>query len=563
MGMLNIVASNIARYSAQILQQNSDGTSLQALPQNGKTLTTSGTGSSLFHTSRTTAADSTLEEADSNSFTPNSVALLPATSTVSYLNIQQLISAGADPSQILPPTQAIGYHPIRQTTLSEGTKELALIFRDGNNTIANNGFETTSLSYEFKTPEQTEDVGLKLASPESSFTTPATFVTPVVIIAPTQIPEPKPSPEPPPVAEKPKPQPEPPITEPEPPTPDPELPTAEKPKPQPEPAEPEPDLPAVITPEVTHISMDTGFSDADGITSDNTLYFFGNSAANCVIEVFIDGISVGFTISNSKGEWVFNHTDTVLPDGNYIITAQSTNEHGIKSPESKDFPILIDTSDPELEPELWDIQGSNGNGASDGFIDDGKLIFSGKAEPDTIVELYIDDISIGTTTTNELGDWRFDNTHINLADGSYTLTLTSFDKAGNSTAMPYEVPFEIVTAWNDFSSFLIEDDSLLTSSSEPNATNSHEYSLLSNLQSEYEAMIISLSQPEPLDLQDVLIDHESASVTQLIPATNLQTELPSTASNDQSHSNELQFGAYNNILLDSLLENHEQTVVHG
>lgn len=535
MGMLNTIASNIARYSTQILQQNTDDASLQALTQNNETLTTSVPDFSLPHTSLKTTADSMTQEAGSSSFTPNFVALLPTTSTTSYLDIQQLISAGADPSQILPSTQAIGYHPIRQVALSEGTKELALIFRDGNHTIASNGFKTAPLAYEFKVPEQAEEAGIKLTSPNLSVATPTTLTPPVVL--------------------------EPQVTQPD---PIPEQPVAEKPKPQPEPEEPEPELPVVITPEVTHISMDTGFSDSDGITSDNTLYFFGNSAANCVIEVFIDGVSVGFTISNNKGEWVFNHTDTVLPDGNYIITAQSTNEYGIKSPESKDFPILIDTSDPELEPELWDIQGSNGNGASDGFIDDGKLIFSGKAEPDTTVELFIDGISIGTTTTNTQGDWNFDNTHTNLADGSYTLTLVSFDKAGNSTAMPYEVPFEIVTAWNDFSSFLIEEDSLLASSSDLNATNSDEFSLLSNLQPEYEAMVVNLNQPESLDLQDVLIDHESASTAQLIPAADQQTELPSsTASNDEHHSSELQLGAYNNILLDSLLENHEQTVVHG
>ncbi|WP_163835954.1 Ig-like domain-containing protein [Spartinivicinus ruber] len=504
----------------------------------------------------TEAQERIINLAGSSGFAPNFVALLNTSTPNSYAAIQQLIDEGADPSKLLPATHAIRSYSFRQELLSEGTKEVAYILRDGNDTIASSGFQTASFTYELKTPGQNEEFSIVLVSPKHSFE-PLAPPLPLPVITPPEPPISEPIP---PTSKKPTPEPS-----------EPEPPTSEKPTPE-EPDEPEPgsetpdsEAPDIITPVVTHISIDTG-NPFDGITSDNTLYFFGTAGEHCTIEVFIDGVSIGFTISNGQGMWVLDYTKNVLPDGDYTITAQSTNLNGTKSPVSENFPITVDTEKP-IEPELWDIRGENGNSAGDGFIDDDQLIFSGKAEPEATIELFLDGTSIGTTTTDSEGNWVFDNTHINLADGSYTLTLTSFDKAGNSTPMPYEVPFEVNTANHDLvsnSNFLVESDNLFTPATETNQSNKNQYdnnNQPNNSQTVEEPTVSSFALPEPLNLQDVLSD-QITEANQLIPIANQSSELPSTASNDEHHNNALLVNNHNN-LMDSLLENYEQNVLHG
>ncbi|MFC3195977.1 Ig-like domain-containing protein, partial [Marinicella sediminis] len=97
---------------------------------------------------------------------------------------------------------------------------------------------------------------------------------------------------------------------------------------------------------ITAISDDNGVSNTDFITNDNTLLINGTGEAGAMVEVFIDGVSVGMALVDGSGNWTFDYTGTALGDGTYALTTEVTDPAGNTSVTSAPVPLVIDTSAP-------------------------------------------------------------------------------------------------------------------------------------------------------------------------------------------------------------------------
>ncbi|RLT88907.1 MAG: hemagglutinin [Ketobacter sp. GenoA1] len=188
----------------------------------------------------------------------------------------------------------------------------------------------------------------------------------------------------------------------------------------------------LAAPIVTAISVDTG-TPSDGITSDNQLVISGTAEANASVEVFIDAGSIGTTTADGSGNWSFDHTGTTLADGSYAITAVASDLSGNTSATSSALNITVDTATPAA-PAVTAITDDTGT-AGDGITSDNQLIFSGTAEANASVEVFVDAGSIGTTTADGSGNWSYDHTGTTLADGSYAITAVATDSSGNGSAI--------------------------------------------------------------------------------------------------------------------------------
>ncbi|WP_157243372.1 PKD domain-containing protein, partial [Algoriphagus resistens] len=96
------------------------------------------------------------------------------------------------------------------------------------------------------------------------------------------------------------------------------------------------------TPDLTDAS-DTGVSNTDNITADNTPTFTGTAEANASVEVFGDGSSLGTTAADGSGIWSF--TSSSFADGTYAITATATDAAGNISSPSAALSITIDQNE--------------------------------------------------------------------------------------------------------------------------------------------------------------------------------------------------------------------------
>ena len=191
----------------------------------------------------------------------------------------------------------------------------------------------------------------------------------------------------------------------------------------------------LAAPSITAISDDTGSSTSDHLTNDTTLILGGTSVADATIEVFLDGASVGTTTANGSGSWSFDHTGTVLADGDYVFTATATSAAtgGVPSQRSAGFAVQVDGTAPGT-PVVTGISTDTGT-AGDGVTSDARLEFHGTAEAGAQVEVFLDTVSIGTVTVDGAGAWSLDHSGTALADGSYAVTAQARDAAGSLSGL--------------------------------------------------------------------------------------------------------------------------------
>ncbi|KZR72726.1 SBBP repeat-containing protein [Prochlorococcus marinus] len=72
-------------------------------------------------------------------------------------------------------------------------------------------------------------------------------------------------------------------------------------------------------------TSDSGISNSDDITNDNTPSFSGTAKAGTSIELFADGISLGSSITDNNSNWAYTvPNDNPLADGSIAITSTST-----------------------------------------------------------------------------------------------------------------------------------------------------------------------------------------------------------------------------------------------
>ena len=91
---------------------------------------------------------------------------------------------------------------------------------------------------------------------------------------------------------------------------------------------------------------------------------------------------------------------------------------------------------------------------------DNTLIFNGNAEPNTTIELTINNSSVGTTTAATNGVWSFDHTSVILTDGTYNVTAKSTDASGNisDTSSVFTIAVSTVDTDGDLIHDFCDDD---------------------------------------------------------------------------------------------------------
>uniref|UniRef100_UPI000833F95E VCBS domain-containing protein n=1 Tax=Rubripirellula obstinata TaxID=406547 RepID=UPI000833F95E len=97
---------------------------------------------------------------------------------------------------------------------------------------------------------------------------------------------------------------------------------------------------------------------------------------------------------------------------------------------SNDVVITYDNVAPDA-PIVQSVSTDSGINGTDGITSDNTLVYNGTAEADSTVEVFVDGSSAGTTTADSNGEWLFDDMGTTVADGTYTITATATDAAGN------------------------------------------------------------------------------------------------------------------------------------
>ena len=153
----------------------------------------------------------------------------------------------------------------------------------------------------------------------------------------------------------------------------------------------------------------------------------GTSVPDVPIRILEGSRLVGGAMSDSTGAWTAI-TDP-LAAGVNDLTAATVNEAGVQSPPSPVLVLTIITTPPPAPPPptLDPASGSGDVSTTPDPVIDG----AGAASGDTVT-VFVDGTTDGTTTSDGSGNWQV--TLPDLADGSYTVTATVTDAAGNISA---------------------------------------------------------------------------------------------------------------------------------
>ncbi|MBV9654589.1 MAG: DUF4214 domain-containing protein [Acetobacteraceae bacterium] len=173
-----------------------------------------------------------------------------------------------------------------------------------------------------------------------------------------------------------------------------------------------------------------------GLTNRGTQTVSGTddpSETGQTVTVFDNGTAVGLATVGDDGSW--QAANVTLSEGDNSLTAQETDAAG-NTGTSAAVLYTLDTVPPTVTPALADDTGLSG---SDGITNDPAL--TGTAEPNRTVTISNGSTVLGTTDADGNGAWSFTP---QLADGTYTLTVSQTDAAGNTGSAP--VTFTLDTA---------------------------------------------------------------------------------------------------------------------
>ncbi|EEJ3229910.1 non-fimbrial adhesin SiiE, partial [Salmonella enterica subsp. enterica serovar Cerro] len=195
----------------------------------------------------------------------------------------------------------------------------------------------------------------------------------------------------------------------------------------------------VVSPKAELDASDDSGAKGDWITNKhNALTLLGTADRFATVNILIDGKTIGVTTADADGNWNFDISRN-LSDNVYKITVESIDPLGRTS--SVDYQLTIDSFTPIPTVMLHDSADSGVKG--DMITKINTPLFTGMAEANAKVSIYVDGVLSGEAIAGDDGVWNFQFTTA-LSDGSHDVTVKVEDIAGN-TASSSAYNFQIVT----------------------------------------------------------------------------------------------------------------------
>ncbi|MEL6856192.1 MAG: Ig-like domain-containing protein, partial [Cyanobacteria bacterium J06607_13] len=187
-------------------------------------------------------------------------------------------------------------------------------------------------------------------------------------------------------------------------------------------------------------ASDSGLSDTDEYTSDNTPTFAGSVTSadpGDTLTLYVDGVALATTTLDANGNYTLTVPDAApLADGPIDVSVTTTDAAGNESSPSAVLPVVIDT----IAPTALAIDGPIAGNDVVGNAEQQSVVINGQqAEPTSTVEVTFSDgvTTLGpvAATVNSDGTWSTPGTNLSsLNDGNITVSVVETDLAGNADA---------------------------------------------------------------------------------------------------------------------------------
>ncbi|NIJ42558.1 VCBS repeat-containing protein [Parvibaculum indicum] len=197
------------------------------------------------------------------------------------------------------------------------------------------------------------------------------------------------------------------------------------------------DTTAPAMPAITGFSSDSGAA-GDGLTNDRTPTLTGTGQAGSIVVIMDGGVEIGTTYVTGGGTWSF--TTGTLGGGDHSFTAVARDGAGNESGETASLDLTIDATAPAV-PVITGFSDDTGN--ADNQTTDNTLIFTGTAEANATVNIYVGVNIVATGVADGDGNWTASTG--TMPDGWTYFYARAVDAAGNRSAQTGNVTVNIDT----------------------------------------------------------------------------------------------------------------------
>jgi hypothetical protein len=194
-----------------------------------------------------------------------------------------------------------------------------------------------------------------------------------------------------------------------------------------------------IAPDMT-AATDTGISNTDNITKDNTPDFAIPNPGSNTPNLYVDGVKVPSIYNPNTGTLT---PEEPLADGKHDLQYSLTNPQGQESGLSPSLPVVIDTiyaaGAPKTAPDMTAAT-DTGLSNTDNNTDDRTPDFAVTAPVGTTPSLYVDGIKVSSTYNQTAGTLTPNSP---VPDGDHTISYSLTDAAGNESPLSPALPIVI------------------------------------------------------------------------------------------------------------------------
>lgn len=220
----------------------------------------------------------------------------------------------------------------------------------------------------------------------------------------------------------------------------------------------------VMSAAIDNIGSVTGPIPAGGSTDDSRPEFTGRATPGNTIEIWDGSTKLGETKVNDDGSWSFT-PQKALTTGKHSIYPIERDADGNKSEAGEAIDFTLDLTAPakgSISDMIDNVGSKRGSIAPGESTDDTTPTLVGKAEPGSIVEIWLDGKRIGTADVTASGDWSY--TPAALGNGSHSFTVVVTDPSGNRSlpSEPYQIHVDTVAPENQGIGYIKDNEGAVT-----------------------------------------------------------------------------------------------------
>lgn len=168
----------------------------------------------------------------------------------------------------------------------------------------------------------------------------------------------------------------------------------------------------IITAVLDDVGAVKGPLEQNASTDDVRPELTGKAEPGHLVKIYDGGTLLGSTMADESGLWRYT-LESTLSEGKHSLVAEALDAVGNISNKSNAWTITVTTAPVSITHGYDSAGATNGNFASGATVDDNTPTLYGQATPNGWVDIYVDNVKVGSRVADASGNWTHMLTGLN------------------------------------------------------------------------------------------------------------------------------------------------------